>query len=196
MGKPLLVVDIEATCWDTDNPQETSEIIQVGMCALHNESSDANDFIPGVIQKLWSPDVQAPTSKVSQFCTELTGITQERVNAGAHFGVVCDYMVEKLGTRELVWASYGDYDRKMFESQCATWGIRYPFSNIHINVKKLAQHILGKRLGMAQALQACGLTLEGRHHDGADDAYNIAKLVKHLLSGENGRSTRKHLGLA
>jgi inhibitor of KinA sporulation pathway (predicted exonuclease) len=33
---------------------------------------------------------------------------------------------------------------------------------------------------MAQALDIAGLPLEGRHHRGEDDAWNIAALVLHL----------------
>jgi inhibitor of KinA sporulation pathway (predicted exonuclease) len=35
---------------------------------------------------------------------------------------------------------------------------------------------------MAQALQVAGLPLEGRHHSGADDAWNIAALILDLAA--------------
>lgn len=38
-------------------------------------------------------------------------------------------------------------------------------------------HGLRKRPGMARALEIAGLPLEGRHHRGEDDAWNIAALV-------------------
>ncbi|GCB43383.1 exonuclease [Streptomyces sp. NL15-2K] len=47
-------------------------------------------------------------------------------------------------------------------------------------------HGLRKRPGMAQALRIAGLPLEGRHHRGEDDAWNIAALVLHLA----GRDSR------
>ncbi|MGK8488543.1 hypothetical protein [Nocardia asiatica] len=40
---------------------------------------------------------------------------------------------------------------------------------------------------MAAALQLAGLPLEGRHHCGADDAWNIAALVMDIV----GRSARR-----
>jgi inhibitor of KinA sporulation pathway (predicted exonuclease) len=33
---------------------------------------------------------------------------------------------------------------------------------------------------MAQALDLAGLPLDGRHHRGVDDAWNIAALILHL----------------
>jgi inhibitor of KinA sporulation pathway (predicted exonuclease) len=39
---------------------------------------------------------------------------------------------------------------------------------------------LRKRPGMAQALAIAGLPLEGRHHRGEDDAWNIAALILDL----------------
>jgi hypothetical protein len=38
---------------------------------------------------------------------------------------------------------------------------------------------------MAGALRAAGLPLEGRHHNGADDAWNIGALVLHLAERGN-----------
>ncbi|WP_246581134.1 hypothetical protein [Deinococcus aestuarii] len=40
---------------------------------------------------------------------------------------------------------------------------------------------LPKRLGMAEALEYADLPLEGRHHQGEDDAWNIGALVLGLL---------------
>ncbi|NEB75550.1 hypothetical protein G3I40_09975 [Streptomyces sp. SID14478] len=43
--------------------------------------------------------------------------------------------------------------------------------------------------GMAQALEIAGLPLEGRHHRGEDDAWNIAALVLHLAERERWPAT-------
>lgn len=81
------------------------------------------------------------------------------------------------------WASWGDYDRKQFASQCALGGVPYPFSARHTNAKKAftQAHALRKRPGMAQALAFAELPLEGRHHRGVDDAWNIAALIVSLI---------------
>lgn len=79
-------------------------------------------------------------------------------------------------------ASWGDYDRNQFTRQCKAANVDYPFSRDHTNAKAVftEAHGLRKRPGMAQALDIAGPPLEGRHHRGEDDAWNIAALVLHL----------------
>lgn len=50
---------------------------------------------------------------------------------------------------------------------------------MHTNAKAVftEAHGLRRRPGMARALEIAGLPLEGRHHRGVDDAWNIAALV-------------------
>jgi inhibitor of KinA sporulation pathway (predicted exonuclease) len=42
-------------------------------------------------------------------------------------------------------------------------------------------HGLGTAVGMAKALKLLSLPLEGRHHNGGDDAANIARILSYLL---------------
>ncbi|WP_245872727.1 hypothetical protein [Deinococcus planocerae] len=59
----------------------------------------------------------------------------------------------------------------------------YPFGTRHTNAKAEFSRTngLSRKLGMAEALQYAGLPLEGRHHRGEDDAWNIGALVLSLL---------------
>lgn len=59
----------------------------------------------------------------------------------------------------------------------------YPTERTHTNAKAVFTEAYGLRRkpGMAQALEIAGLPLEGRHHRGEDDAWNIAALVLDLL---------------
>jgi hypothetical protein len=65
----------------------------------------------------------------------------------------------------------------------ASFGIAYPFGPTHFNVKNLAAIAYGwsREVGMSEALKRAGLPLEGTHHRGGDDAWNIAGLLCHLL---------------
>jgi inhibitor of KinA sporulation pathway (predicted exonuclease) len=62
-------------------------------------------------------------------------------------------------------------------------GLPYPFGPVHVNAKAVFSAAAGmrRRPGMAAALQIAGLRLEGRHHSGADDAWNIAALITDLI---------------
>jgi inhibitor of KinA sporulation pathway (predicted exonuclease) len=174
-GRFLNVVDVEATCWAGEPPPgQVHEIIEIGLCVvdLVGRARVGRDRIM----------VRPARSRVSEFCTELTGITQEEVDGGVDFRAACELLATRHRAGSRRWASWGDYDRKQFERQCAATRVRYPFGAAHVNAKQVFADAHGiRRQGMAGALKHAGLPLEGRHHNGADDAWNIGALVLHLI---------------
>lgn len=172
----ILVVDVEATCWQgAPPPGQESEIIEFGACLLHpvtGERSGRQSIL-----------VRPRRSSVSPFCTELTTLTQVQVAQGIEFHTACQVLTEQFQSRSRVWASYGAYDRKQFARQCEASGVPYPFTETHINVKaSLARvGVFSRPVGMDGALKHLGIRLEGTHHRGADDAWNIASILSHLL---------------
>lgn len=180
----IIVVDVESTCWENNQMRPTgeqSEIIEIGICILHIAS--------GEIANGKSILVKPARSKVSPFCTQLTTITQDMVEGGISFAEACALIQDEYDAKNHLWGSWGDYDRKMFQSQCPGFGVEYPFSDNHVNLKKLfaAKYQLPKAVGMARALQVAGLDLIGTHHRGGDDAMNIARLAQGLAQkfGQN-----------
>jgi inhibitor of KinA sporulation pathway (predicted exonuclease) len=174
MGRLLNVIDVEATCWDgTPPPGQVNEIIEVGVCVVDLDARERveRDRIM----------VRPARSSVSAFCTRLTGITAAEAGAGLAFAEACERLRKVHHADSRPWASWGDYDRKQFQRQC-NGPQRYPFGSVHINAKAVfAEAYQSRRQGMAGALGTAGLPLEGRHHNGADDAWNIAALVLHLI---------------
>jgi inhibitor of KinA sporulation pathway (predicted exonuclease) len=195
MGKRLdqiLVVDVEATCWDSAPPEgQASEIIEIGVCVL--------DVPSGASVRKHSILVRPEVSTVSRFCTQLTTLTPDQVQDGVTFDHACAVLRREYAGRHRVWASYGDYDRRQFEKQCRERAIQYPFGPTHINVKNLFALTYGlpREIGLKRALVLAGLALEGVHHRGVDDAWNTAQLLAMLLlrarhghqQGGNGRHT-------
>lgn len=177
----ILVVDVEATCWNGPTPPgQQNEIIEIGVCAL--------DVATGERRERRSLLVKPERSRVSPFCTELTTLTEEQVDGGIPFREACALLQEEYRSGERVWASYGAYDRNQFVRQCESFAVAYPFSAYHINVKKLfaVAHRLPKQVGMAGALKRLGIPLEGTHHRGGDDAWNIALILARLLKKRAG----------
>ncbi|MFD9719085.1 exonuclease domain-containing protein [Streptomyces sp. NPDC059076] len=168
----LNVVDVEATCWEGQPPPgQVSEIIEIGLTVV--------DLRAGERLAKHRLLVRPTRSEVSPFCTELTGLTPTEVAGGQTFADACRELTTQHRTRSLPWASWGDYDRNQFTRQCQQTGTEYPFNQHHTNAKVAftASYGLRRRPGMAQALTLAGLPLEGRHHRGDDDSWNIAALV-------------------
>lgn len=167
----IIVIDLEATCWNGKIPAgEVSEIIEIGVAILDANTGEITDNRAILIK---------PTkSKVSEFCTELTTITQKLLDdEGISFDEACKFLARNY--QQYTWASYGAYDIKMMQNQCKMRQVEYPLSADHINVKELfcEQKGLKKKVGMNGALGILDIPLEGTHHRGVDDANNIAKIL-------------------
>ncbi|WP_141578045.1 3'-5' exonuclease [Actinomadura sp. WMMA1423] len=179
-GQFLNVVDVEATCWEgRPPPGEVSEIIEIGLCVVDVEARRrvAKHRIL----------VRPARSSVSAFCTELTGLTPAEVEGGVDFREACAVLEREHRSRFRAWASWGDYDRRQFERQCSDGRVSYPFGSRHTNAKRTFTDCFGLRRkpGMSAALEHAGLPLEGRHHSGADDAWNIGALVLEIAACES-----------
>ncbi|MFC7815369.1 exonuclease domain-containing protein [Streptomyces sp. NPDC057367] len=179
-GGLLNVIDIEATCWEGQPPPgAVSEVIEIGLAVV--------DLVARERVARHRVMVRPARSRVSAFCTELTGITPVEADAGMSFAEACDTLVREHGAAVRPWASWGDYDRHQFVRQGAADGVPYPFGRpaerTHTNAKAVFAdaHGLRRRPGMARALDLAGLPLQGRHHRGVDDAWNIAQLVLGLV---------------
>ncbi|QKW23583.1 exonuclease domain-containing protein [Kitasatospora sp. NA04385] len=182
MEEPELwnVVDVEATCWEGQPPPgQVSEIIEIGLTVVDLTALRR----VGRHRVLVRPQ----RSAVSAFCTELTGLTQREVETGVSFTEACRLLAAEHAAGLRPWASWGDYDRLQFTRQCRATGAAYPFGHRHANAKAVFTDARGlrKRPGMALALELAGLPLEGRHHSGADDAWNIAALVLSLAGTDD-----------
>ena len=174
----VIVVDVEATCWDGEPPPgEESEIIEIGLCPL--------EVATGRRLEKRSILVRPARSRISTFCTGLTTLTPEQVDRGVSFADACSILRKEYQTRERPWASFGDYDRSQFERQCRSTGVGYPFGTRHLNVKTLFALVrkLPHEVGAAEAVALLGRSFEGTHHRGDDDAWNIAGILASLLEG-------------
>jgi inhibitor of KinA sporulation pathway (predicted exonuclease) len=171
----IVVVDVETTCWEKRERDQTMEVIEIGACLLDIRSSEITDRQSILIRPVYSV--------VSEYCTKLTTLTQEVVETGIGFRQACLKLEDEYQTKKRVWASYGDFDRRQFERECRLKNVPYPFGSRHINVKTLfaIKHRLTEEIGMDKALALLGLELIGTHHRGVDDAYNVARILNTLI---------------
>lgn len=111
----FLCVDVETTCWDTVSPiGQVAEIIQIGIVLVRS----------GVLIDQWQFEVKPELSTISKFCTDLTGISDERnYNANVRVRSYIDTcgIINRLvpQVNELPWVSWSDFDRFMFQVHAA-----------------------------------------------------------------------------
>lgn len=170
----LLVVDVEATCWELPKDQPAgakNEIIEIGIVPI-----SLADLTIGEPKSIL---IKPATSKVSRFCTRLTTLTQAQVDAGISFREACKILIDDLDSQKIPWVSWGDYDKKQFQYQCDETKTPYPFGAGHWNFKDTYAKMMGMEhdVSLPIALKVMGLEFTGTRHRGADEALNISKIM-------------------
>lgn len=122
--------------------------------------------------------VRPTRSTISEFRTELTGLTQCGLHAGVGFAEARRTPAAEHPTGRHPWAGRGDDDRHRFTRQCRATRTPYPFGRHHTNAKAASPRRTACAADPAsrRPWRSAGLPLEGRHHWGEDDAWNIAAL--------------------
>ena len=176
----LVIVDIEATCWqtpktDTDPLDRQPEIIEIGLAVLDMRAMTVGDK--------WSTLVAPRYSQVSPYCTSITNITPEMLAGAPSLEQACETLARQFTTLVHPWASWGDFDREQFVRQCARDKVKYPFGRTHFNLKSLFGLVgsSGKEVSMMIALGMLGLKLRGNHHRAGDDAFNTACMAREIF---------------
>ena len=171
-----VIVDLEATCWESRKSIEQMEIIEIGAVILKSSQGpivgEFNAFVKPVID-----------SVLSEFCLRLTSICQQDVDEADDFKTVFPRFIDWIGAQPFILCSWGAYDLKQFRADCERHKIPLPDSFLqHINLKQEFADLKGiKPCGMAKALKILGIKLEGTHHRAIDDVRNIAKIAVTIL---------------
>ena len=177
----IIVVDVERTCWENDKAPEgqKSEIIQIGYTFLNPltlEISQPHEIL-----------IRPQRSKISEYCTNLTGLTWDRVKRGIVYQDAVKYFMKQAATRSCVWAGWGQ-ENNDFIHQSADFNAIYPFGDNYLNIQDMYWMMFGTafRPQLKRSVEELGLIFEGRWHDGKDDSYNTARVLREML--ERGRS--------
>ncbi|MBW4645422.1 MAG: exonuclease domain-containing protein [Goleter apudmare HA4340-LM2] len=177
MADYFLVIDLEATCCDDGSiPRYKMEIIEIGAVMLNRETWEIDSEWQTFIKPVRYP-------KLTDFCTQLTTISQQDVENAPKFPEVIASLKNWMESfPNYIFCSWGNYDKTQFMQDCKFHHLPYPFSAEHINIKKefSAYLVTSKSFGMAQALNHLGMELIGTHHRGIDDARNIAAIYRQM----------------
>ena len=181
--KTFVIFDLEATCYDDSRKDEVkpygfvNEIIEIGAVKLDDTGKEIDRF-----SKFAQPK-DFPV--LSNFCKELTTITQEDIDNAYMIKFVLDEFISWCDDSILI--SWGHYDKKQLIYDLKNNSVNYydDFFDNHHSLKHLHaewNNLKKKRgIGMGGALRMEGLTLEGTHHRGIDDAINIAKIFRKYI---------------
>lgn len=178
----VMAVDLELN-------QPSGAIIELGICI--------GDVHTGTIleRKGWDIFVPEDLDPIAEFITQLTGITQERVNNGVLFLTAYNEMVELYKkhncTLNMVTWGGGDHRaiRQTLHTICEDLQVEKPaweFGHREFDVKTIFLAIalaqkLKVRSGLAKSMTRVGLAFEGTKHTAPDDAYNTFRLLVHLI---------------
>lgn len=177
MNKPLLIIDLEATCWKERNPDLKNEIIEIGCAIVSGKEIIFNQswFVKPILNPI-----------LSDFCKELTSITQDQIDTAQSFPEVMQIATNEIEKTtnckisDLLFISWGNYDKNQFLFDCALHNIPYPFGE-HFNLKEYFRtKYKTKNAGVKNGLHTLKLQFQGTHHRGKDDALNIARIYIEL----------------
>lgn len=188
--KRAVIIDLEATCWeDKEFQKKNSEIIEIGAILWDEDAK-----VDGATWNTYIRPVKVP--KLSEFCTNLTGITQAQVDAAPTARDAFLRLNEELYRYNLLGStlvSWGRYDLGKLQEEMKREGVRFPFSS-HINLKNCFAHWEHSRpKGLARAITSLGLEFTGRHHSGIDDAQNEFRIFKHLVEKAKHELVPEHI---
>ncbi|KAJ7172693.1 ribonuclease H-like domain-containing protein [Mycena filopes] len=201
----FLLLDFEATCRLGGNFDYPNEIIEFPVCLMRWKDRDGDKAsrleiiaeFRSFVKPSWRPNL-------SDFCTELTGITQDQVDAAPAFPTVLrsvraflveHKLIEKNGKRRLkfCWCSDGPFDiRDFLVKQCFISQVPIPdwMTGDVLDVRAVvAAHTSGRQRGpyagiglnIPAQLSVLGLpSFQGRQHSGIDDTRNLGRILKQL----------------
>lgn len=171
----IVCFDLEMCCWDKSIRKTTGEIIEIGLAEI--------DLIENAIVKRAQYYVKPDTDEISEYCSNLTGITPNIINKkGRPLEHVLKSVMKNFSTKQKVFAAWG-YDDVVLRNECKKKNLQYPIRE-YINLAtlfKINKRISNGRIGQRAAMEQLDIQWQGTQHSGYVDAYNLALLAKKIL---------------
>lgn len=195
----LIVIDFESTCWREKN-NYGQEIIEFPAVLL--------DTSTGLIDSEFHSYVQPQEHPVlSEFCTELTGITQRQAEAGVPLqmclsrfgrwlralqlqkalvfpGERLSAMTPSARHKPCAFVTWSDWDLAVcLQYECKRKQLHKPdVLNSWIDLRATYRLFYNRKpKGLNGALQDLGIQFCGRQHSGLDDSRNTAQLAWRMM---------------
>ncbi|XP_042282034.1 ERI1 exoribonuclease 2 [Thunnus maccoyii] len=195
----LIVIDFESTCWREKN-NYSQEIIEFPAVLLNTSTGEVESEFHTYVQPQERP-------VLSEFCTELTGITQMQVEAGIPLQICLSRFSRWLQNLQLqmgvvfpnrqqrcsapspsqklcTFLTWSDWDLGVcLQYECKRKQIHKPdVLNSWIDLRSTYRLFYNRKpKGLNGALQDLGIQFSGREHSGVDDARNTAQLAARMM---------------
>lgn len=172
-----LVVDLEATCCDDGSiPNDERETIEIGAVTV----SIITNEVVGTYERLIKPE----RHPVTDFCTQLTGISEEMLADKSGFPeAMMDFVHWVQNFEAINFCSWGRFDEHQLLRDCDYHGSNSLFDALppHFDVAHLFKQHTGRKMGRRSAMRHLGLEAEGPNHRGLSDAKDVARLLAEML---------------
>ena len=149
----FIILDLEATCWQGNIMNRRQEIIELAAYTVNGYREWNGSF-----QRFVKP-VEHP--RLSAYCTDLTGISQDQINKAKNFEYVfMDFQewMESHDTPQLL-CTWGQKDIPIIREECKVHDLDCSFLPKTINLKSqfATIHALPKQIGLQKALDMAGI---------------------------------------
>ncbi|XP_073325301.1 ERI1 exoribonuclease 2 [Pagrus major] len=195
----LIVIDFESTCWREKN-NYSQEIIEFPAVLLNTSTGEVESEFHTYVQP-------QEHTVLSDFCTELTGITQMQVEAGIPLQICLSRFSRWLQNLQLnmgvvftntqqrpsattasqklcTFLTWSDWDLGVcLQYECKRKQLHKPdVLNSWIDLRSTYRLFYDRKpKGLNGALQDLGIQFSGREHSGLDDARNTAHLAARMM---------------
>jgi len=175
-----VIFDLEATCWDTRDPNCTElekykqenemETIEIGAVKTTSDFRILDKFTVFCKPRL--------NPVLSDFCKNLTTITQKDVDTSKEFRSGYKQFLQ-WSENPTLFVAWGAYDGLQLQKDCLEHCTRYFGHDRYLNAKELMRALRGfKGHGLGKEVRRYNLSFEGTQHRGIDDSIMVAKVMR------------------
>ncbi|XP_016852495.1 ERI1 exoribonuclease 2 isoform X1 [Anolis carolinensis] len=194
----LIIIDFESTCWNDRRKCYSQEIIEFPAVLLNTSDGEIESEFHMYVQPQEHP-------LLSEFCTELTGITQSQVDDGVPLHICLSQFskwIQKIQKEKNIiftsghsscaasegklcaFVTWSDWDLGVcLHYECKRKQLRKPdILNSWIDLRATYKVFYSRKpQGLKGALQDVGIIFAGREHSGLDDSRNTAHLAWRMI---------------
>jgi len=169
--------DLEATCWeDKEYQKEHSEIIEIGICQLDLKTLEIID------QEYYL--INPKKSDISEFCTNLTNITQDMMDKeGMSLQRASKLIRKRFAPKKYPSGAWGACDIDKMEKDCITQDAVQPFNkDLYYNLGQIYSMFNQEKpnFSLVNAMKKEGIEYDELHR-ALPDSINTAKILVNMI---------------